>query len=172
MNLKTYLLGIVLMVSAAGISAMPQTANFDNARNAFVERSGCGNAKSLEASDRHGEMSSCIIGNGRTVVWELEKARDDNGIQRIRFTWFDFGVDDPTEAKRIAPHVDQDEAERMVDAFLDTYAPCVKDQVRDGFFGEDDLQAKNSKGFKVAVQHFRNPSLVERVIEIRPTPGN
>jgi len=170
MATKYRLLGILLAFFAHPLWASPHIADFETAHQAFVERSGCGAAKTLPQSDRHGFMANCVTGDGRTVVWELEKSRDDESVHRIRFTWFDFAVNDPTEAKRFAPGVDKHEAERMVDVFLETYAPCIKDKVRDGFFGQAGLEERNATGHQVAVKHFHNPSLVERVIEIRPLP--
>lgn len=163
---------ILIILAFLGLSSQgwskPQTGDFETARDAFVENSQCKGHKALSAGKDHGDMSSCVMGDGRTVVWEVEKAQRGKKVQRIRFTWFDFAVDDPTEQKRIAPHVDQDEAERMVDAFLDTYAPCKKDSLKADFFGRDERETRNLAGDRVAVQHFHNPSLVERVIEIRP----
>jgi hypothetical protein len=149
--------------------ASPKTGDFAAALDAFVERSSCGEPKLLPAGKDHGEMASCVIGNGRTVVWEIEKSSSDDSVQRIRFTWFDFAVDDPTEAKRLSPHVDQAEAGDMLDAFLDVYAPCAKQQLRDGFYSGKATKTRNEDGLAVEVQHFHNPSLVERVVVLYPS---
>lgn len=114
-------------------------------------------------------MASCVTGAAGTVVYEIEKSSADDSVQRIRFTWFDFAVDDPTEAKKLSPHVDQAEAQRMLDAFLDVYAPCVKQQMSEGFYGGEAIQARNRDGLAVEVQHFHNSSLVERVVLLYPS---
>jgi len=113
----------LIAISAPGWTS-PQTADFAAARDAFVEHSRCGEPKQLAPGKDHGEMATCVIGHGGTVVWEVEKSMTDDKVQRIRFTWFDFAVDDPTEAKRLAPHVDSVEAEQMLDAIKG--APLLK----------------------------------------------
>lgn len=159
---------LLLFAISSGAWATPKTDSFSTARDAFLEKSGCTSAKHLPAGKDHGDMSTCVMGSGRTVVWEVEKAPDSDTIQRIRFTWFDFGVHDPSENKVISPHVDQAEAELMVDAFLETYAPCRKASLTEGFFGTGADATKNRDGDHISVEHFHNPSLVERVILVRP----
>ncbi len=170
MNTLIRLFVVAVLMTAAGQGwANPQTSDFSSASKAFVEGSKCGTPKLLGEGKDHGEMQSCVMGDGRTVVWEIEKSRTDESVHRIRFTWFDFGVDDPTEAKVIKPHIDEFEAGEKLDAFLDAYAPCLKDRMRDNFFESVAGDGRNKDGMRVSVKHFNNPSLVERVVEIYPS---
>jgi len=160
---------LALFASNGPALADPKTDNYETAFEAFVEQSNCGEPKRLPAGKDHGEMASCVIGNGRTVVWEIEKSPSDDSVQRIRFTWFDFAVEDPTEEKRLSPHVDHAEAELTLDAFLEVYAPCAKQELRDGFYSGEATRVRNEDGLAVEVRHFHNPSLVERVVVLYPS---
>jgi len=170
--MKTYirLTAALVLFALHGLAwAGPQTGDCDRAFDALVEQSNCGEPKLLPAGKDQGEMASCVIGDGRTVVWEIEKSSSDGGVQRIRFTWFDFVVEDPTEAKLLSPHVDQADAGQMLDAFLEVYAPCAKQRLRDGFYSGEATQVRNQDGLAVEVRHFHNPSLVERVVVLYPS---
>ena len=175
-TIRLAITSMLLLVSGIGAAnpqiATPQTGDYVSARDAFVKHSQCGTPKLLPPGKDHGEMASCVIGNGGTVVWEIEKSMTDDSVQRIRFTWFDFAVDDPTEAKRLAPHVDKEEAEVMLDAFLEVYAPCAVQQLREGFYDGNAARVKNQDGLAVEVRHFHNPSLVERVVVLYPSASD
>ncbi len=170
MNLILRLAVVLALFATNGVArANPHTGDYVDARDAFLAHSKCGVPRLLPAGKDHGEMASCVTGAAGTVVYEIEKSSADDSVQRIRFTWFDFAVDDPTEAKKLSPHVDQAEAQRMLDAFLDVYAPCVKQQMSEGFYGGEAIQARNRDGLAVEVQHFHNSSLVERVVLLYPS---
>ncbi len=143
--------------------------DFDQAKTAFSAKSECSNPKVLGASYDHGDLANCVMGDTRTVVYELEKSRKDEQVQRAKITWFDFDTQNPTGVRQYAPHGDRSDAARYLGDFLATYAPCRKTEVEENFFGDKGCECDIQDGaYRISVQQFDIPSLTERTVEIRP----
>ena len=165
-----YIFTTLLLLGVQSISqGGSRLDDFDNAKTAFAAKSECTNPKVLGASYDHGDLANCVMGDSRTVVYELEKSRKDEQVQRAKITWFDFAVQNPTGVRQYTPHGDRSDAERYLGVFLETYAPCRKAEVEANFFGGKGCECDIQDGaYKISVQQFDNPSLTERTVEIRP----
>jgi hypothetical protein len=145
--------------------------DFEQARQDLMRHAGCAAPRMLPAGINHGDMAHCVRGAGGTLIWEVEKAREGPTVQRVRLTWFDFVLDDPAAAGIPANHADRTEARRLLAAFVERYAPRHGAELADAFFGDQDLRLPGALGaYEVQVEHFRNPSLIERRIEALAKP--
>jgi len=161
---------LLLLLGIHSISlAASELDDFDTAKSAFSAKSGCSQPKVLEASYDHGDLANCVLGDSRTVVYELEKSRQTTQVQRAKITWFDFAAQNPTGVRQYAPHGDRDNARRYLGDFLQAYAPCRRAEVEEHFFSGQGCECDIQDGtYSISVHKFNNPSLTERSVEIRP----
>lgn len=159
---------LLLMGLAANAAAASDLASFDSAKTAFEENSGCAMSGVLPASYDHGDLANCVIGESRTVVYELEKSTSSEDVKKAKITWFDFGIEPDLSKNDYRVHGDSEVAAQSVEAFVDAYAPCQKEKLQASFFNGEGCQCETADGkFDVIVYQFENPSLTERSVEIR-----
>jgi hypothetical protein len=168
MNSLRYVLLLMCFGITAAMAAEPRLASFGEAKAAFEEHSGCVIQSILAPSYDHGELANCVLGESRSIVYELEKNSSGDGVKKAKITWFDFAAEPAVAAQRYRPHADRGDAERSLAAFADAYAPCQKERLQDSFFNGAACQCHSADGkFAISVYQFDNPSLTERSVEIR-----